>query len=71
MGSGFKPSFFATNFSILGPMCANVPTAPDMAHVEISSIACSNLFLDYHKNLHFYPRFSLHFFEQLYKHLHA
>jgi len=35
IGSIFKPSFFATYFSTLGLIFANVPTAPDIAHVEI------------------------------------
>ena len=45
IGSTFKPSFFATCFSTLGLIFANVPTAPEIAHVEISSIASTNLFL--------------------------
>ena len=45
MGSTFKPSFLATCFSTLGLIFANVPTAPEIAHVEISSIAAINLFL--------------------------
>ena len=45
MGSTFKPNFFATYFSTLGLTFANVPTAPDIEHVEISLIASTNLFL--------------------------
>ena len=45
MGSAFKPSFFATCFSTFGLILANVPTAPEIAHVETSSIASINLFL--------------------------
>ena len=45
IGSTFKPSFLATCFSTLGLMFAKVPTAPEIAHVEISLIASTNLFL--------------------------
>ena len=45
IGSTFKPSFFATCFSTLGLIFAKVPTAPEMAQVDISSIALTNLFL--------------------------
>ena len=45
IGSIFKSNFFATCFSIFGLMLANVPTAPDIAHVDTSSNAYSNLFL--------------------------
>ncbi len=38
-GSGSRPSFFATNASTRGSMLAKVPTAPEMAQVEISSRA--------------------------------
>ena len=44
-GSTLRLSFFATNFSTLGSILANVPTAPEIAHVEISSIESFNLFL--------------------------
>ena len=45
MGSTFNPSFLATCFSTLGLMFAKVPTAPEIAQVDISSIALINLFL--------------------------
>jgi len=45
IGSTVSFNFFATYFSIFGPRCAKVPTAPDIAQVDISFIACSNLFL--------------------------
>ena len=41
MGSIFNFNLFATYFSILGSIFAKVPTAPEIAHVEISSIAFS------------------------------
>ena len=44
IGSTFKPNFFATCFSTFGLMLANVPTAPDIAQVDTSSIAFFNLF---------------------------
>ena len=43
--SGFSFSFFATCNSILGSILAYVPTAPDIAQVDISLIAFSSLFL--------------------------
>jgi len=35
MGSAFKPSFFATCFSTFGFIFAKVPTAPEIAQVDI------------------------------------
>ena len=40
IGSILKPNFFATYFSTFGSMLANVPTAPEIAQVDISSMAC-------------------------------
>ncbi len=40
-----KVNFFDTKTSTLGSILAKVPTAPEIAHVETSSIAFSNLFL--------------------------
>ena len=45
IGSGFSFNFFDTKTSTLGSMFAKVPTAPEIAHVETSFIAFSNLFL--------------------------
>ena len=39
IGSTLKPNFLATNDSTFISTFANVPTAPDIAHVETSSIA--------------------------------
>ena len=39
IGSILSFNFLATYFSILGSMLANVPTAPEIAQVDISSIA--------------------------------
>ena len=45
MGSIAKLNFFATYFSTLGSTFAKVPTAPEIAHVEMLSIASFNLCL--------------------------
>ena len=45
IGSTFKSNFFATCFSTLGFMLANVPTAPEIAQFYTSSVASANLFL--------------------------
>ena len=44
IGSGFSFNFFDTNISTLGSILAKVPTAPEIAHVETSFMALSNLF---------------------------
>ena len=41
MGSIFNFNLFATNFSIRGSTLAKVPTAPDIAQVDISFMALS------------------------------
>ena len=41
-GSGLRPSFFATCSSTRGSMLAKVPTAPEIAQVEISSRAATS-----------------------------
>ena len=45
MGSTFNFNFFATYDSTFGSTLAKVPTAPEIAQVEISLIAFSSLFL--------------------------
>ena len=45
IGSILRLSFFATCFSTLGFILANVPTAPEIEQVDTSSIAFINLFL--------------------------
>ena len=45
IGSGLSFNFFDTKTSTLGSILAKVPTAPEIAHVETSSIAFCNLFL--------------------------
>ena len=41
--SGFNPIFEATYVSTEGPIFANVPTAPEIAQTEISSLALDSL----------------------------
>ncbi len=41
MGSGVRPSVFATWASTAGAMLAKVPTAPEMAQVAISARAAT------------------------------
>jgi len=41
MGSGLRPSFFATYSSTRGSILAKVPTAPEIWHVAISSRAAT------------------------------
>ena len=41
--SGLSPSFFATYRSTNGSTFAKVPTAPEIAQIEISFSACNNL----------------------------
>ena len=43
IGSGKRFIFFETYFSTLGSTLAKVPTAPEIAHVDISSIADSRI----------------------------
>ena len=44
-GSTFNFNFFATWLSILGSILAKVPTAPEMAQVDISLIEFKSLFV--------------------------
>ena len=52
IGSTFRPNFLATYFSTFGLMLANVPTAPEIAHVETSSMASLSLMMPLMKFLH-------------------